>query len=83
MKTKILAAAFLTAMGLAVGGLHAMDKNNRRTVEAVQAGQLVLTCEFGNGTRQVAPERVTGFDDGRWLFDNGSARSCELTEVAQ
>lgn len=51
----------------------------RTTLEQVKSGELILRCDFRDGTRDVAPEMVNENFDGTWLFaDGGQAKSCIL-----
>lgn len=43
-------------------------------LNGVKSGRLVLTCN----DKVIDPERVVGFTDGRWYFDNGSMINCEV-----
>lgn len=48
-------------------------------VTKVINGDLVLMCEIkGKGVTQIEPEKVTGREDGYWVFVNGKAKSCYI-----
>lgn len=42
----------------------------------VKSGQVELFCEMQDGFRSVDADKVLGFQDGVWIFVNGSARNC-------
>ena len=73
---------YLVAAAAAVFGLSSYSASvERSTFEKVKSGELVLRCDFRDGTRDVDPELVTGTFEGRWEFTNGSASSCRLIVV--
>lgn len=47
---------------------------------AVQAGELTLRCVMKDGERVIDPDKVVDLVDGIWVFESGSAKSCEVIE---
>lgn len=43
-----------------------------RIYNDVKSGKVTLVCN----DKVISPDRVTGFTDGRWYFDNGSMVQC-------
>lgn len=76
MKALLLASAGI----FATAGLMYLNGQDNQLAESVRDGTLNLSCEFRDGWRDVEPEKVKGFNDGRWLFVNGSAVNCEVSE---
>lgn len=50
----------------------------RTMVERVQDGTDLLRCDLPSGNGYVDADKVTGFNDGTWLFVNGHSKSCNL-----
>lgn len=48
------------------------------TLEQAQAGVITLQCHMKDGVRVIDPGKVVGLVDGVWVFENGSAKSCEV-----
>lgn len=48
-----------------------------KQAELVINGDLTLMCEIkGKGVTQIEPDKITGREDGYWVFVNGKAKSC-------
>jgi hypothetical protein len=71
----LAAILFVTA----IAALLALDPQ-RALLSQVQKGEVELVCDFANGSRVVAPEKVTGLIEETWIFTNGSARSCRVAQ---
>lgn len=72
--------AYLFAAFVAVVWLSSYSLGvERATLERIKSGELILRCDFRDGTRDVAPEMVKENFEGTWLFaDGGHAKSCIL-----
>lgn len=47
----------------------------------IQSGESELWCHLHTGWQKIEPENVKGLHtNGKWIFSNGSARSCEVVE---
>ena len=47
----------------------------------VQSGESELWCHLHTGWQKIEPENVEGLhSNGKWLFNNGSARACEVVK---
>lgn len=74
--------AYLIAAAVAVVWLSSYSLGvERATLERIKSGELILRCDFRDGTRDVAPEMVKENFEGTWLFADGSASSCRLIVV--
>jgi len=49
-------------------------------VTDIKNGDKKLECLFNDGWRDIPKEKFVGIDDvnGRWIFSNGSAKTCEI-----
>lgn len=47
---------------------------------AVQAGEAELVCDMRDGRRVIDQDKVVDLVDGTWVFESGSAKSCEVIE---
>lgn len=49
-------------------------------VTDLKSGDKSLECLFSDGWRDIPKDKIVGLDDvsGRWLFTNGSAKTCEI-----
>lgn len=51
-------------------------------LRAVQKGDSELWCHLHTGYKKIEPDMVEGLHpNGKWLFKNGSARSCEVVKL--
>jgi hypothetical protein len=72
----IILGSLLVAAFSAVSLLDQAEYENKM-VSDVKLGNAKLVCEIRNkGVIEIAPNKVVGFDDGVWIFTNGSAREC-------
>ena len=74
MKT-ILGLSALAIIGLSLGAF-----NEPQIVTDIKNGDKQLECLFGDGWKEIPKEKFVGIDDvnGRYLFTNGSAKTCEV-----
>lgn len=77
MDIRVIIAALLVVFLLGAG-LYKLDEGDRIKLSQVQEGELTLTCTFKDGIKEVPPEKVTDYHEGRWYFTNGSAVKCHL-----
>lgn len=71
---KYVSIGFIAAVTLIVFG-NWLDGD---LVHQVQAGEVVLKCDTGEGMQVIDPKKVTGLRDGYWQFVNGYASACEV-----
>lgn len=68
------------ALGAIIGLSSFASAKSEEALLDVQSGKKILSCHFKDGFREVQKEKVIGFNDGIWEFeDDGYAKSCELT----
>lgn len=70
--------ALTFAAAIAGAAVVAISKQERTMVERVQGGADSLRCDMKDGMREIEADKVVGFEDGVWLFTNGSSKSCYL-----
>lgn len=55
---------------------------SRWELREVQSGKSELWCHLHTGYKKIDPDNVIGLhSNGKWLFNNGSARSCEVVKL--
>lgn len=79
MKNIKLAACSLICV--VVVGFAYTKVSDHMLVKSVKQGDKILTCHIGSEDKQIEPEKVTGFIEGVWLFSNGSASQCKITDA--
>lgn len=52
--------------------------NTDEVVHQVVSGDKSLYCEMKDGYRKIDPSLIVDFEDGHWIFKNGSAKNCEV-----
>ena len=74
MKT-IIGIGLLAIIGLSLGAF-----SEPQIVTDIKNGDKQLECLFNDGWKTIPSEKFVGIDDmnGRWLFTNGSAKTCEI-----
>jgi len=74
MKT-IIGIGLLAIIGLSLGAF-----SEPQIVTDIKNGDKQLECLFSDGWKTIPSEKFVGIDDmnGRWLFTNGSAKTCEI-----
>ena len=71
----------LVLTGIAISfGFAAINYAVSGDLRAVKAGEAKLVCYMKGGERVIDPEVVVDLIDGVWVFENGSAKSCEVIE---
>jgi len=71
----IIGIGLLAIIGLSLGAF-----SEPQIVTDIKNGDKQLECLFNDGWRVVSPDKIVGIDEvnDRWLFTNGSAKTCEI-----
>lgn len=74
---KIIVSVYAVALVATFTVAFVVFNKPDETVTKVISGELTLMCELEEkGVTQIDPEKITGREDGYWLFVNGKAKSC-------
>lgn len=77
MKLGVIFAAVLAA---AAALLFAERVHTNNMLTDLRNGEARLVCDLGAGLEEIEADRIQGYLDGLWLFDNGHAKSCEVQQ---
>ena len=71
-------AVSIIGVGVIIVLLGAFASLSGDLVDDIRSGDKSLYCEMNDGYRKIDGKLVVDFQDGNWLFKNGSARNCEV-----
>ena len=79
-KQSVISALAVLAIGLGVIAIlwGAFASISGDLVDDIRRGDKSLYCEMSDGNRKIDGKLVVDFQEGSWLFKNGSARNCEV-----
>lgn len=79
-KQSVISALAVLVIGLGVIAVlwGAFASISGDIVDDIRRDNKSLHCEMSDGYRKIDGDLVVDFQDGNWLFKNGSARNCEV-----